>query len=208
MFAANYVTSYKCEENDDVLPNDETVELCESSKIKLRDGYGTMCKRRREAVIRFTRFNKDKEPNNYYRAKLMLYHPWRNEDIDILGNNETYEEHYNHVQDVVIDNESKYNEIPDNDAEYNENGPPEHLWAGIAPNTEENRLNALREGEEMLTNLNQDDINDNNALLTNVSSSTNILQRYESACNIDVLSPEEYRKMMRQLNKKQKQIVM
>ena len=43
-FAANYVTSYKCEENDDVLHNDETVELCENSKIKLRDGYGTMCK--------------------------------------------------------------------------------------------------------------------------------------------------------------------
>ena len=102
----------------------------------------------------------------------------------------------------------KYNEIPDNNAEYNENGPPEHLWAGIAPNTEENRLNALREGEKMLTNLNQDDINDNNALLTNVSSSTNILQRYESACNTDVLLPEEYRKVMRQLNKKQKQIVM
>ena len=190
-FAANYVTSYKCEENDDVLPNDETVELCENSKIKLKDGYGTMYRYRREAVIRFTRFNKDKESNNYYCAKLML---WRNEDIDVLVNYETYEERYNHVhvQDVVIDNESKYNEIPDNNAEYNENGPPEHLWAGIAPNTEENRLNALREGEEMLTNLNQDNINDNNALLTNVSSSTNILQRYESACNTDVLSPEEY----------------
>ena len=43
-FAANYVTSYKYEKNDDVLPNDETVELCENSKIKLRDGYGTMYK--------------------------------------------------------------------------------------------------------------------------------------------------------------------
>ena len=109
---------------------------------------------------------------------------------------------------MVIDNESKYNGKPDNNAEYNENGPPEHLWAGIAQNTDRNRLNTLREGEEMLTNLNQDYINDNNALLTNVSSSTNILQRYESACNTDVLLPEEYRKMMRQLNKKQKQIVM
>ena len=48
----------------------------------------------------------------------MLYYPWPNEDIDVLGNYETYEERYNHVQDVVIDNESKYNEIPDNNAEY------------------------------------------------------------------------------------------
>ena len=66
----------------------------------------------------------------------------------------------------------------------------------------------MREAEETLTNLNQDDINDNNALLTNVSSSCNILQRYESACNSDVISPEEYTKMMRQLNKKQKQFVL
>ena len=50
---------------------------------QLKDGYGTMYKRRREAVICFTRFNKDKEPNNYYCAKLMLYYPWRDEDIDV-----------------------------------------------------------------------------------------------------------------------------
>ena len=168
-FAANYVTSYKYEDNDDVLPNDETVELCENSKIKLTDGYGTMHKRTHEAVIRFTRFNKDKEPSNYYRAKLMLYYPLHNEDVDLLGNYETYEEHFNNVQNVVMENELKYNETPDDNAEYNESGPPEHLWANIAPNTEESRLNALREGEETLTNLNQDDINDNNALLTNVS---------------------------------------
>jgi hypothetical protein len=98
--------------------------------------------------------------------------------------------------------------MPDNNAEYNESGPPQHLWADVAPNTENNRLNELQEGEETLTTLNQDDINDNNSLFTNVSSSSNILQRYESACNSDIIPPEEYRKMMRQLNKKQKQFVM
>ena len=49
----------------------------------------------------------------------------------------TYEEHFNNVQDVVIENELKYNEIPDDNAEYNECGPLEHLWANIAPNTDE-----------------------------------------------------------------------
>ena len=42
-----------------------------------------------EAVIRFTCFNKDKEPSNYYRSKLMFYYPWHNEDVDLLGNYET-----------------------------------------------------------------------------------------------------------------------
>ena len=70
-----------------------------------------------------------------------------------------------------------YNEVPDNDVEYNENGPPEHLWASIAPNSEECRLNTLQENEETLTDLNQNDINDTTALMTNVSSSSCILQR-------------------------------
>ena len=106
-FAATYVTRYQCEEND-VLPNDGTVESYETnSKIKLTDGFGTMHKRSREAVIRFTRFNKDKEPSNYYRARLMLYYPWRNEDVDLLGNYETYEEHHHNVRDVVVENELK-----------------------------------------------------------------------------------------------------
>jgi hypothetical protein len=78
------------------LPIDESVETCEqTTKITLTDGYGTMHKRTREAVICFTRFNKDKEPSNYYHAKLMLYYPWRNEDTDLISTYETYEEHYN-----------------------------------------------------------------------------------------------------------------
>ena len=104
-FAANYVTSYKNDDNDDVLPN-ESVEKCTNgARITLTDNYGTMNKRNREAVIRFTRFNKDKEPSNYYRAKLMLYYPWRNEETDIIGGCETYEERYYSVEDVVAENE-------------------------------------------------------------------------------------------------------
>ena len=88
-FAANYVASYKKDDNDDVLPCDN-IETCNNgSKITLTDNYGVMHKRTREAVIRFTRINKDKEPSNYYRAKLMLYYPWRYEHIDIIGNYET-----------------------------------------------------------------------------------------------------------------------
>ena len=36
-----------------------------------------------------------------------------------------------------MENELKCNEIPDDNAEYNESAPLEHLWANIAPNTDE-----------------------------------------------------------------------
>ena len=45
----------------------------------------------REAIIRFHRYNKDAEPTNWYRAKLMLYFPWYDEDRDLLGQYATYE---------------------------------------------------------------------------------------------------------------------
>ena len=60
-----------------------------------------MNKRKQEAVIRFYRYNKETEPSNWYRAKLMLYYPWYDEQRDLLGSYSTYEEHYRHVHDVV-----------------------------------------------------------------------------------------------------------
>ena len=62
----------------------------------------------REAVIRFRRYNKDAEPSNWYRAKLMLYYPWYDEHSDLLGGYETYEQHYTHVKSVVLANESNH----------------------------------------------------------------------------------------------------
>ena len=54
--------------------------------IHLTNNFGTMHNLSHEAVIRFHRHNKDKEPSNYYCAKLMLYYPWHNEKLDLIGN--------------------------------------------------------------------------------------------------------------------------
>ena len=81
-FAATYVTNYKKEDDSDALPPVESEAT--SSHITLTGGFGRMNKRKREAVIRFRRYNKDTEPSNWYRAKLMLYFPWFNEDTNLL----------------------------------------------------------------------------------------------------------------------------
>ena len=153
-FAATYVTNYRCDDDSDVLPPTELEAT--SSQITLTEGFGKMNKRRREAVIQFRRYNKDAEPSNWYRAKLMLYYPGYNEDTDILGGYSTYEEHYCHVYATVVANESKYSEADIDDID--ENGPPEHLWGNIAPNTEDNRSRYLQEGSQSLTEITQDDL--------------------------------------------------
>ena len=125
-FAATFVTKYCCKDNEcDALPGSDSEST--STQITLTDGYGKMNKRKREAVIRFRRYNKDAEPSNWYRAKLMLYFPWYNEQLDLLGGYATYEEHYNHVYRVVLDNESKYSQTDADSVNIDENDPPGHL---------------------------------------------------------------------------------
>ena len=65
-------------------------------------------RRKREAVIRFHKYNKDAEPSSWYRAKLMYYYPWYHEETDLLGGYDTYEQHYQHVQAIAHTNEQKY----------------------------------------------------------------------------------------------------
>ena len=82
-FAATYVTNYQRDDSEcDALPASDSDTT--STKIQLTDRFGKMNKRKREAVIRFRRYNKDAEPSNWYRAKLMLYYPWYDEHADLL----------------------------------------------------------------------------------------------------------------------------
>ena len=165
-----------------------------------------MYKRKQEAVIRFRKYNKETDLSNWYRAKLMLYYPWYNEQADILGGYSTYEEHYRHVCNIVHTNESKYTKENVEDIEIDEDGPPEHLWDNIAPSTEESRLHSIAEGSEQLTEVSQQDLQDNQNILT--SATTNLHVRFESAANQQEIPPGQYRQYIRQLNDQQRSIVM
>ena len=121
-FAATYATDYK-QNNDcsDVLPTSDSDVT--SSCIKLTDNFRTMRKRNREAVICFHKcmYNKVAEPSNWYRAKLMLYFPWYDEQRDLLDGYSSYEEHYRHVQRILIDNNSKYTQDGIDEIAFDEN---------------------------------------------------------------------------------------
>ena len=93
-FAATFATDYKPHNSmtSDALPDVESDKT--STKITLTDGFGKMSKRKQQAVIRFRKYNKDTEPSNWYRAKLMLYYPWFNEQADLLSGYPSYEAHY------------------------------------------------------------------------------------------------------------------
>ena len=63
--------------DNDALPDSGSQTI--AKKIKLTDGYGQMHEQRKQAVIRFQKYNKDADASNWYRVRLMLYYPWYNE---------------------------------------------------------------------------------------------------------------------------------
>ena len=222
-FAANYSVSNR-ETNDDecdhvtnVLDGDDQ-EIPDSEdmpkKIYLRDGSGTMSRRKREAVIRFRKFNVEKEQEDFCRAKLMLFLPWRNEQRDLLKDYPDYSAHYKAVVDEMIEQERKFTvnlastySAMEHMEQY---GPPEHVWDDIAPENQHNEMADLAEGIELERPMAADDLDANEAMIMGPSDARNreLIAQYTAEVEKDVMTPTEYRNIMRGLNKKQSQIVM
>ena len=85
--------------------NNENAQYSNHDESKLRysvlkDGF-KITLRSRPKVLRYVRYSEKVEPNHFYREQLMLFHPWRNENSDILGRFETYSDHYRHISNVI-----------------------------------------------------------------------------------------------------------
>ena len=77
----------------------------------------------------------------------------------------------------------------------------------IAPNTESNQGQSIAEGVEPLTEISQDDIEHNANLFTSTIQSS-VHARFETTANKQEIPTDEYRKLLRGLNVKQRQVVM
>ena len=183
-FAASYVTNYHVDDSD-----------ISSSRIALTNGLGQM---RRNAVIRFRHY-REVERENWFRAKLMLYYPWYDEDRDLLGGRSTYEEHYEQVRSLVLTTIQRYCQSDVEDIEINENGPPEDLWTEIAPSTEENQAHSREEGSRSLNEISQQDLHVNSNILRSPGSLA-LLSRFDSTSSNQEILSGEYRQLLRGLN--------
>ena len=210
-FAANYTTrsgqELQEDETSDVLP---TAEGGKCPSIKLKNNLGRMYKRKREAVIRFHRFNQEKEPSKVYRLKIMLYVPWRNESSDLLGGYMNFRSHYEDKIDDILENERKYTqnatEIDEAIDDLTEHGPPQHAWDQVAPGAAEQQAQAEAEGSEELRTIEQEDL-DANATIFQQQQTTPFIERFNVEASRELIPPDQYRELMRGLNSKQRLVV-
>ena len=176
------------------------------SKHQLKNNLGRMYKRKREAIIRFHRFNREKELNKVCRSKIMLYVPWRDESSDLLGGYMDFRCHYEDKIEDILENEQKYTqnatEIDEAIDDLTEHGPPQHAWDQVAPGTAEQQAQAQVEGVEEMRTIEQEDL-DANALLFQQQTAP-LLQRFSLETNRELIPPDQYRELMRGLNTKQR----
>lgn len=144
----------------------------------------------------------------------MLYFPWRDEDVDLKGAFASFREHFEQVKAIVETNEAKFSKNADEiDHAYHDllqNGPPENIWDAVAPNAQFQQAEQEQEGVVQDRELPEDD-GDANIDLADTStagSQSELHARFTAENDKKQMTSEEYRAMMRSLNKKQRQVIM
>ena len=108
--------NYLCETNDidnfDNDPNSQEEQLHESNSLEnteyhMRDG-GVLYKRKYPKVIRYIRYNKENDSENYCREQIMLFSPWRKEP-DLLSGCSTFKDRFNQIQLHIKKNSTPFN---------------------------------------------------------------------------------------------------
>ena len=210
-FVAKYDVKYsqKLDDDNDHTPNPLQKQETEiTDTIFLEDGLGQMKRRSQEAVIRFPKYNSEKESEKYFRGKLMLYTPWRDED-QLIGQSDSFYDNYRLLLDEITENEQRYTKngptFEEAVQDLNEYGPPLHAFANVAPNAEHQRLQDEDEGILEERHLEQEDLDENEKL---TQGQNNIVgHRFHTQTDTNLLSSADYCTRMQQLNKEQRNIV-
>ncbi len=182
-----------------------------NERVKLKNELGTMVKRKKVAVITFPKFKKSTDEEEQYRVKLMLYLPWRDENIDLYAGHNTFRAHYEKVAKKLHENEIKYTigiDISEEDVDAVANA--EHVWDTISPTSEELNSAALDEGIENIRHVDDEDLKANAELLEGRFHTRDSSQakRFGVESQTEILTPHEYRKKFRQLNAEQRSAVL
>jgi hypothetical protein len=136
-------------EDDHEKPQTDTQNDSNSVKIELKNGI-TIKQRNFYRVIRYVRFNKKTDLENFYRERLMLFCPWRNEN-DIKSTHETYEKMYMTVKQTIESKVKQYEhnaEELDRAQEQAENDC--HQFDEIAPGTQQVELEDIEDAAQYI----------------------------------------------------------
>ena len=140
--------SSSSDDNGNSLDDENDADDSHTSDLQYKAKNGARYKKRKvPRIIRYVRYNKKNDPENYYRERLMLFTPWRNEEKDLIYCFDTFGAHYNSLKTSI---ESKSNEYEHHTEELElarqMMEDEENAYDQTAPNTEQENREAEEEG--------------------------------------------------------------
>ena len=93
------------DDNDDCNGEEENTNANIICKLP---GGKVLCKRKKDKIIRFVNYNKIIQYEDHCRERLMLFHPWREEEKDLLGNYDSFSAHFERIKKQLVKTMEKY----------------------------------------------------------------------------------------------------
>ncbi|XP_052075796.1 uncharacterized protein LOC127713867 [Mytilus californianus] len=186
---------------DENLSQDEYDPENDPKTLKYRNGV-ILKHRKKKKVIRYVRYSKTKDPENFHREKLLLFHPWRKEER-IIYPFDTYADKYNSVKEGTDCNATQYEHHAEEIEEAEqliENELEEEAFDEVAPVTQHIELKDEDEKEsEDLHQMGEDIFTQYDIANDLQCTGTDI----EEEKLRNRLTDTEFRNMARSLNQKQ-----
>ncbi|XP_061190534.1 uncharacterized protein LOC133198460 [Saccostrea echinata] len=89
------------ENSEENIFTDQDVLVHLKNGIKIR-------RRKNKRVIRYVGYSQKTNSEQYYRERILLFLPWRNENADLLGTCQTYEQHYRQKSSIINMKQKQY----------------------------------------------------------------------------------------------------
>ena len=208
------VNDFDYDEHDEDIISSESIEnlTIADDIFPLTTKTATYKKRRNPRVIRFVNYNRAHDPENYCREKLLLYLPWRREEL-LKGEYETYAEAFEANETAIRNNMCKYEkfaeEVKEAEELIEEHGDNEN-HDNIAPNIEQGERD-----DEMTESIDSPEHaffrppkNNEQETVTEILYNAGVIGSVDA--NIDTMAgfvnEDKYLGMVRSLNEKQFQI--
>ena len=195
----------------DEVNNDDDSEISErfnDDQLILEMKNGVKIKRRSTSkVIRYVRFNKKSDEENHFREKLLLFHPWRKEESDLLGMFDSYKKHYESIKASIDMKCSEYeHHVEELDLAKAVAEPDEDAYDELAPTTQKIEAETAEEStleSESFIYFNPDRISEHRHYDIGIEIGCGIsTARVDS--NEIILPDDQYRVLLRNLNTQQR----
>ena len=193
------------EANTDDYPLEEMEDENSQGQLLLQLRNGTkFIKRSVPRIIRYVNYNRDKDPENYFRERLMLFYPWKNETTDLKGIYNTFQASYRAHKQQIVPIQKKYERYNDILEEAVEE-------ADANPDTDDEEDDTSQ--QETITNLPDyayfDPQRDERLLTTDIGNDMGLSLRYDNEVDLfgTQMDDKEYEQIMRSLNRRQSEIL-